>query len=32
MANLEMVIDEILQKHTKDSGRLQPLANYLIVL
>ncbi len=30
MANLEMVIDEILQKHTKDSGRLQPLANYLI--
>lgn len=30
MADLEMVIDEILQRHPKDSGRLQPLANHLI--
>jgi hypothetical protein len=30
MADLETVIDEIIQKNPKDSGRLQPLANYLI--
>lgn len=30
MADLETVIDEIIGKHPKDSGRLQPMANYLI--
>jgi hypothetical protein len=30
MADLETVIDQIMQKHPKDSGRLQSLANYLI--
>src|SRR3954451_6068988 len=30
MADLETVIDEIIQRHPNDSGRLQPLANYLI--
>jgi hypothetical protein len=30
MADLETVIDDILQRHPRDSGRLQPLANYLI--
>jgi hypothetical protein len=30
MGDLEVVIDEMLKKHPKDSGRLQPLANYLV--
>jgi hypothetical protein len=30
MVDLETVIDQIIQRHPKDSGRLQPLANYLI--
>jgi hypothetical protein len=30
MADLEFVIDEIISKHAKDSGRLEPLANYVI--
>jgi hypothetical protein len=30
MTDLETVIDEIIKRHPNDSGRLQPLANYLI--